>query len=139
MSSHDSYESQLDQELSMKSLVMTAIGLVLLIVISGGLMWGLSVVLREQSASADPPPPVLEEARESYTPPLPRLQTDPVYEMEVLRAKEAEILESYGWVDENAGIGQVPIERALELYALGRLQAATEAPVIEETATGTDG
>ena len=32
-----------------------------------------------------------------------------------LRAKHAEQLASYGWVDQKAGIVQLPIERAMEL------------------------
>jgi hypothetical protein len=32
-----------------------------------------------------------------------------------LRAKEHEVANSYGWVDQNAGVVQLPIDRAMEL------------------------
>ncbi|NIW37905.1 MAG: hypothetical protein GWN32_15875, partial [Gemmatimonadetes bacterium] len=54
-------------------------------------------------------------------PPGPRLQADPIAELQRLREREAEVLESYGWVDEAAGIAQIPIARAIELVAAGEL------------------
>jgi hypothetical protein len=38
-----------------------------------------------------------------------------VARLEALRKKEAEILESYGWVDRPKGIVRIPLERAMEL------------------------
>ncbi len=48
-------------------------------------------------------------------PPEPRLQTDPRQDMADLRAKEEELLGSYGWVDKNAGVVRIPIEAAMKL------------------------
>jgi hypothetical protein len=50
-------------------------------------------------------------------PPEPRLQTDPRDDMANLRRSQDEILESYAWVDRNAGIVRIPIERAMTLIA----------------------
>lgn len=48
-------------------------------------------------------------------PPTPRLQTQPFKDVYLLRQGENERLESYGWVDKEAGIVRMPIERAMEL------------------------
>ena len=48
-------------------------------------------------------------------PPTPRLQTQPFKDVYLLRQTEAATLESYAWVDKEAGIVRVPIERAMEL------------------------
>jgi hypothetical protein len=48
-------------------------------------------------------------------PPEPRLQTNPRQDLRDLRAREDEILRSYGWVDRNAGIVRIPIDEAMRL------------------------
>lgn len=48
-------------------------------------------------------------------PPEPRLQTAPREDLAALRAREDETLRSYGWVDRNAGVVRIPIDRAVEL------------------------
>ena len=48
-------------------------------------------------------------------PPEPRLQTDPRQDLSDLRAKEDDVLGSYGWVDKNAGIVRIPIDAAMRL------------------------
>jgi hypothetical protein len=48
-------------------------------------------------------------------PPEPRLQIHPREDLQDLRASEAEILGSYGWVDKNTGIVRIPIDEAMKL------------------------
>lgn len=50
-------------------------------------------------------------------PPEPRLQTDPRGDLATLRQSEDAVLNSYAWVDRNAGIVRVPIELAMKLTA----------------------
>jgi hypothetical protein len=61
----------------------------------------------------------------------PRLQTNPRGDLQALRAHEEQLLNSYGWVDQGAGVVHVPIDRAMQLIAQRGLptaqQAATEA------------
>jgi hypothetical protein len=57
----------------------------------------------------------LAVAQENRLPPEPRLQTDPRQDLAELRAKEDEVLHSYGWVDKNAGIVRIPIDEAMQL------------------------
>lgn len=45
----------------------------------------------------------------------PRLQVNPDRDIERLRAAEQEHLTTYAWVDSNAGIVRIPIERAIQM------------------------
>src|SRR5207248_3444649 len=47
--------------------------------------------------------------------PQPRLQPDPVTDLNKFRAQEEEILNSYGWVDESQGVAHIPIEQAIDV------------------------
>lgn len=49
--------------------------------------------------------------------PPPRLQSDDVADMNKFRAEEEQILNSYDWVDQNAGVVRVPIESAVQALA----------------------
>lgn len=45
----------------------------------------------------------------------PHLQSQPGSDLLELRARKRAVLESYGWVDRDAGIARIPIERAMRL------------------------
>jgi hypothetical protein len=45
----------------------------------------------------------------------PRLQVTPAQDLQKLRAAEQEVLSSYGWQDQTAGIVRLPITRAIDL------------------------
>ncbi len=47
----------------------------------------------------------------------PVIQIDPVADLEAYKSQQQERLNSYGWVDKDAGIAHIPIERAIELTA----------------------
>ncbi len=48
-------------------------------------------------------------------PPGPRLQPAPARDLDTYLRNQQEVLESYGWLDPEAGTVRVPVERALEL------------------------
>jgi hypothetical protein len=50
-------------------------------------------------------------------PPPPNLQAQPQLELAEFRLRQAKILSSYGWVDREAGIVRIPIDRAMDLVA----------------------
>ena len=54
-------------------------------------------------------------------PPEPRLQTNPREDLSELRASEDELLDSYGWVDKNAGVVRIPIDEAMKLTLRARV------------------
>jgi len=50
-------------------------------------------------------------------PPAPRLQQSPAFDMRSLRAVQLQRLTTADWIDKQAGVVQMPIERAMELMA----------------------
>jgi len=64
-------------------------------------------------------------------PPPPRLQSSPTAELQELRAAEEAVLSSYGWVNRDAGVIRIPIERAIDLTSQRGL------PARQQTGKGT--
>jgi len=81
------------------------------------LVWLLLGLFRAESVARDPRPSPLEEERGPRLPPEPRLQPSPTADMEAMRAEEEGILGRYGWVDRPAGIGRIPVDRAIDILA----------------------
>jgi hypothetical protein len=75
------------------------------------LLFGFFTRREDQSVPAEYP----LAAQENRVPPEPRLQIDPREDLSALRAKEDEILGTYGWVDRNAGVVRIPIDAAMKL------------------------
>ena len=65
-------------------------------------------------------------AQANKVPPEPRLQEHPREDLRELRAREDEILTSYGWVDKNAGVVRIPIDAAMKLTLERGLPARQE-------------
>lgn len=66
-------------------------------------------------ARRDRPPSPLAGAPQP--PPEPRLQVNASEDLKALRAAEDAALTTYGWVDRQAGIVRIPIDRAMDLLA----------------------
>ena len=60
-------------------------------------------------------PPASPFANARVLPPAPRLQTGPRQDLQRLKQSQQELLNSYGWVDKNAGVVRIPIDRAMDL------------------------
>lgn len=78
----------------------------------------------QQSAPANP----LAEIEGRRLPPAPRLQVNPVRDMAELRRAEDRVLNGYAWVDEEAGIARIPIDRAMAIVAEKGLPPAAPTP-----------
>jgi len=105
----------LDRELNLRAIVIFALSLTAIVVAMAGLMWSLSGFLKTRLAAEDPAPAVLPAARTQPLPPGPRLQTEPEQDLLELRAEEEELLLTYSWVDREARIARIPIDRAIGL------------------------
>lgn len=53
---------------------------------------------------------------ESDLPPLPRLQTNPLRDLQAVRTVEGSHLDRYAWIDREHGVAQIPIDRAMMLW-----------------------
>ena len=78
-----------------------------------------------QHERRDTPLPRL--ARERQAMPQPRLQVDAHNELREMRAAEDRVLHSYGWVDRDAGVVRIPVDRAMEILADKGLPARPQA------------
>jgi hypothetical protein len=74
-----------------------------------------------QHSRREAPVPRLAGEREAT--PGPRLQVDAQNELRQMRAAEDTTLNSYSWVDKDAGIVKIPIDRAMEILAKKGLPA----------------
>ena len=72
-------------------------------------------------------PPASPFAQQRPLPPAPRLQVEPQLDLGQLHAREDEKLHGYGWVDRNAGVVRMPIERAMDLVVEKGLPVRAEA------------
>ena len=90
-------------------------------------MWGLFRVFDHMEAANDPfVSPLALPA--GTVPPEPRLQTTPWQDLQQLRAAEDATLQSYGWVDQRAGIVRLPIDKAKTLLLERGIPVRTGAP-----------
>jgi hypothetical protein len=62
--------------------------------------------------------------------PQPRLERNERIEINDFRLKEEQTLNSYGWVDEKAGVVRIPIERAMQLVAQHGLPTTPKAGAV---------
>ena len=112
-------------DINIRGIVWFMVLLVTVAVLTHTAMWGLFLALEKYEASNDPFVTPLA-APAGQLPPEPRLQTTPWQDLTRFRADERTRIESYGWVDQNAGVGHVPIERAKELLLQRGLPARTD-------------
>jgi hypothetical protein len=68
-----------------------------------------------------------------------RLQTEPEVDMQRFRANENARLESYGWVDEEAGIVRMPIDEAMRLTLERGLPARADGGAMDARPTDSAG
>jgi hypothetical protein len=102
-------------DVSIGAIVKFGIGLAVgALLVSVG-MWGLFKVLETRESKRDTPLPPLAAAGLRRTPPEPRLEPDALAPRRRMQDEEREALTTYGWVDKNAGVVRLPIERAMDL------------------------
>ena len=67
--------------------------------------------------ASQPPPAGSPLERTELVPPAPRLEARPQEELKQVRARESQLLQGYGWIDRDAAIARIPIERAMAILA----------------------
>jgi hypothetical protein len=89
---------------------LAAVGLAVYLVV-----WLLFGYLDRREREAGAPEFPLAVGHESRLPPEPRLQEKPREDLQRLRTRERELLNSYQWVDKAAGTVRIPIDEAMKL------------------------
>jgi len=91
------------------------IALAFLCILSLGLLYGLYRYFVSREGGPMSHDQVNVDARR--LPPMPRLQSAPITDLQDMRAAENQILTGYGWVDQAHGVVRIPIDRAIDLLA----------------------
>lgn len=100
------------RDVTIRPMVWAALGLALLILTGMLASWvAFKYFVRVQKLGPNASP--FENTRE--LPPAPRLQVAPAEALKAYQAEENAKLTSYGWVEKNAGVVRIPIERAMQL------------------------
>lgn len=103
------------RDVSVRVVTWFAIGLIISGICIFVAMIGLYRFFKHEQPSPEPPSRIAFHPQNSA--PEPRLQTVPKADLERLRASDDRQLNSYGWIDKQRGIINIPIERAMELIA----------------------
>ena len=119
-----------ERDVPLRPLIISGVCLVVLAWLSLLAMWLLFDYLAARRARLDVVPSPVFEARQ--LPPEPRLEVSPQQDLRQMRAAETTVLNSYGWVDRQAGIVRIPIERAIELLVERGLPTRGEGQGMEE-------
>ncbi|MGH7790083.1 MAG: hypothetical protein ACRERC_24660 [Candidatus Binatia bacterium] len=104
-------------DVTVRPLVLAGVGLTIALMITAVAMLGMYDFFATRFARLSPRQNPLAAAEGPRLPPVPRLQVHPIKDLRELRASEAEVLEHYGWVDKQAGVVRIPIDRAIQLLA----------------------
>lgn len=98
------------READVRLIVETIVGLAISVVIVCVIVWGVFVVLEKTTPQAQMSP----VAAPPQLPPGPRVEEHPAEELKALRARENELLNKYGWVDQKSGTVHIPIDKAMD-------------------------
>jgi hypothetical protein len=110
--------TQADLRIVYGFLITLAIGIAVVFL----LLWGFYAYMeRKQGSGVRPAPYTLSKAPDI---PVPRLQPDPVADNNREQFNDTQVLDTYGWVDQKAGVARIPIDRAMDLLVQRGLPAS---------------
>lgn len=124
---HSEIDASLGHEVSdahFRPIVIFLVALSVLVVIAFSLMVWMFDYLEHRAEVADRQPSAL--ADRTALPPEPRLQVVPRVELQQYKEEVTHQIESYEWIDKDAGVVRIPIERAIELIAERGLPASSQ-------------
>ncbi len=117
-----------------RPIVIFMLVLCLLVVFVFALMVWMFNYLERRAEATDQQPSALADRR--ALPPEPRLQVVPRVELDQYRESVTKQIESYEWIDKDAGVVRIPIERAIELLSERGLPTAAETPPATKPGNG---
>jgi hypothetical protein len=102
-------------DVDVNAVLKFGVGLVVTFVVVSAIVFGLFRFFEARETHGEPAEYPLAAGQDNRLPPEPRLQTNPREDLQDMRAKEDDVLKSYGWVDKNAGVVRIPIDDAIKL------------------------
>ncbi len=133
------------RDVSIRGVLMFCFSLAAAILVVTVVLWGLFHVFSRQAERREPEvSPVFRQGRARQDFPAPQLQPPPpvpgaadnryrpfitdTVDLQTMQQRERYLLNSYGWVDQNAGIVHIPIEQAMDMLIQQGLPARPAAP-----------
>ena len=117
------------RDLSVRASILFGVFLLLAAFVVHLVVWLLYAHFGSEAAGTDVRQYPLAQVGRPVLPPEPRLQVQPREDLKALRRQEDAVLMSYGWVDRNAGVVRIPVDRAMQLTVeRGLLSAQNGAP-----------
>lgn len=104
-----------ERDVNIRAIFGFGIGLIAVAAIVLVAVWLLFSYFKGRESSALSLQFPLGASQATREPPEPRLQTTPRQDLQDLRQREDELLNSYRWVDRNAGTVRIPIKEAMRL------------------------
>ncbi|HEY0369400.1 MAG TPA: hypothetical protein VGC85_07370 [Chthoniobacterales bacterium] len=104
-----------ERDVNVRMVAWFALGLVVSAIVIHVAIAGLYKLFAAQNPSPDPPSRIAFDAK--MIAPQPQLQNNPQVDLANFETEQTKQLNSYGWVDKNAGVVRIPIERAMDLIA----------------------
>ena len=98
------------READVRLIIETLIGLTITVVIVIVIVWGIFVLFEKTTPQAQLSP----VAAPPQLPAGPKVEEHPAEELKALHARENELLNKYGWVDQKVGLVHIPIDKAMD-------------------------
>jgi len=124
-------------DINVWGIVKFAVGLLIIVIVAYIGLYGVLKAFERERLAAEARPPLMARGPEERLPPTPRLQVMPGsgsefksadYEMKQMLDEEEKTLESYGWLNKDAGIVRIPIDVAMERIVEKGLPSRPAAP-----------
>jgi hypothetical protein len=100
-------------DVNIKGVLAVALGWSIFVALAAAALIGLSSMFE----TLRPPVETSPLARVEIQPPEPRLEANPQVTLDRVRARQDQLLNGFGWVDRDAGIARIPIDRAMAILA----------------------
>jgi hypothetical protein len=112
---HHAHARHEESDVNVSAIVVFIIVLIVVGVVTQGGVWVLYRHFKQTVSGTGVAEFPLAEESMRRLPPEPRLQVDPRQDLANLRRSEDDVLNSYAWVDRNAGVVRIPIDQAMKL------------------------
>ena len=111
---HDAREKGYeDYHLNIGPVILSTAGIMAMAVLAFVAMWVMFVGLEQTKIYFAEDSPPMAAHQKPHDGPL--IQVIPSAELSMVRAKTQKALTEYGWIDKDAGITHIPVERAIDL------------------------
>src|SRR6187549_773558 len=104
-----------ERDINLGAVLWSGVGLLVVAVVVYVVVWLLFGILAGRAARSATQQYPLAAKESTRLPPEPRLQTAPREDLQNLRAREDELLNSYQWVDRTGGTVRIPIKEAMRI------------------------